>query len=266
MSYDQIPPMRQAFRAISHETINTSMRQLLFIIASYPNGCFIGYEALTKECGFNKESTLKSNLNKCTKLNLIDREQRHPREGIQQCYSVNLDNLLALGGVTLNDPSPMGRVTLKPAKGSSKPSSGITQIAPYKDYKNYKSSKEDLFITSLSFIPANKRFVISEEVKKLLNELEHGGTTLEAIEAEFRHDKWESIHNPKAIVTGRLRDMVARPVLYTSERQPPKCSNPDCDPVTRKLPYAIEIPNGNGASTRSCPECNFSSVNKRNGY
>jgi hypothetical protein len=264
MSYDQIAPMRQAFRAISHETINTSMRQLLLIIASYPNGCFIGYEALTKECGFNKESTLKSNLNKCTKLNLIDREQKFPREGVQQCYRVNLNNLLTLGGVTLNDPSPMGRVDLKPAQGLSKPASGFVEMAPYKDYKNNKTSKDDLFNSSLSFIPANKRFVISEEVKKLLNELEHRGTTLEAIEAEFRHDKWESIHNPKAIVTGRLRDMVARPVRYTSDRQPPKCAHPHCDPVTRTFTYAVENP-GEG-KTMTCPECNFFWVNKRNGY
>jgi len=141
-----------------------------------------------------------------------------------------------------------------------------SKVVPISNLSISTSSKEDLFITSLSFIPATKRFVISEEIKKLLHELEHRGTTLEAIEDEFRHDKWESIHNPKAIVLGRLLDMVARPVRYTSERQPPKCANPDCDPVTRKLPYAIEIPNGNGARTRSCPECNFSSVNKRNGY
>jgi hypothetical protein len=221
---------------------------------------------LTKECGFNKESTLKSNLNKCTKLNLIDREQKFPREGVQQCYRVNLNNLLSLGGVTLNDPSPMGRVDLKPAQGLSKPASGFAEMAPYKDYKNNKSSKEELFIFSLSFIPAHKRFAISGEVKKILSELEHRGTTLEAIEADFRTVAWELIDNPRVFVMGRLRDLVARPVRYTSERQPPKCSNPDCDPATRKLPYAIEIPKGNGARTLSCPDCNFSSVNKRNGY
>jgi hypothetical protein len=264
MSYDQIPPMRQAFRAISHETINTSMRQLLLIIASYPNGCFIGYEALTKECGFNKESTLKSNLNKCTKLRLIDREQKFPREGLQQCYRVNLNNLLSLAGVTLNDPSPMGRVVLKPAQGLSKLASGVTEMAPYIDYKNNKSSEEESFSNSLSFIPANKRFAISGEVKKLLSELEHAGTTLEAIEADFRGVTWESIHYPKVFVTGRLRDMVARPVRYTSERQPPKCANPDCDPLTRTFPYAVENP-GEG-KTMTCPECNHFWVNKRNGY
>lgn len=206
MSYDQIPPMRQAFRAISHETINTSMRQLLMIIASYPNGCFIGYEALTKECGFNKESTLKSNLNKCTKLRLIDREQKFPREGVQQCYRVNLNNLLTLAGVTLNDPSPMGRVDLIPAQGLSKQASGVTEMAPYKDYKNYKSSEDELFSNSLSFIPANRRFAISSEIKKLLIELERAGTSLEAIEADFRAVNWVKIESPKVFVTGRLRD------------------------------------------------------------
>jgi hypothetical protein len=133
-----------------------------------------------------------------------------------------------------------------------------------KDNKYYKSSSEDLFNSSLSFIPASCRFSIPKELPLLLKELEHRGTTLEAIEAEFRHDKWESIHNPKAIVTGRLRDMVARPVRYTFERQPPKCANPDCDPVTRRLTRPVEMP-GEG-KTMTCPDCNHFWVNKRNGY
>jgi hypothetical protein len=155
-------------------------------------------------------------------------------------------------------------VELETVQGGTESPSGSNPVHPYKDYKNYKSSKDDLFISSLSFIPANKRFAITEEVKKLLNELEHTGTTLEAIEAEFRHDKWESITNPRVFVTGRLRDLVARPVRYTSERQPPKCSHPDCDPVTRTFPYAVENP-GEG-KTMTCPDCNHFWVNKRNGY
>jgi hypothetical protein len=266
MSFNDLSPMRQAFRAISHETINTPMRNLLLIIASYPDGCHIGREALAKECGFGQLSTLKSNINKCLKLNLLDREQRYPREGLQQNYWVNMENLMALAGVSLNSPTPMGRVDLKPAEGSLKQPSAFTQIAPYKDNKNNKSSKEDLFQTTLSFVPAVSRFHVTAEVRSLLEELEHRGTTLEAIKADFSQVNWNLIDNSKAFVSGRLRDLVARPVQFTATNRPPKCANPDCDEESRTLPYAVPVPNGNGQTTRSCLECNHYWVNKRNGF
>lgn len=266
MSFSDLSPMRQAFRAISHETINTPMRTLLLVIASYPDGCHIGRVALAKECGFGKPSTLKSNINKCLKLNLLDREQRYPREGLQQNYWVNMNNLLALAGVSLNSPSPMGRVDLKPAQGLSKQPSAVTEIAPYKDNKNNKSSNEDLFKTSLSFIPANKRFRVPDEMRNMLSELEHQGTTFQAIGDEFSKVNWDLIDNPRVFVLGRIRDLVARPVQYTAKNPPPKCDNPECDEETRTLPYSVEVPNGNGQTTKSCLECNHYWVNKRNGF
>jgi len=265
MSFNDLSPMRQAFRAISHETINTPMRTLLLIIASYPDGCHIGREALARECGFGKLSTLKSNINKCLKLNLLDREQKYPREGLQQNYWVNMDNLMALAGVSLNSPSPMGRVDLIPALGSSREPRAVTEIAPYKDYKNNKSSNEDLFKSTLSFIPAKRRFVVTQELHTLVKELELRGTTSEAIGDAFRRDDWNRIDNPKSFVEGRLRDLMVRPVQYSATNRPPKCSNPDCDEETRTLPYPVSVPNGNGQTTRSCLECNHYWVNKRNG-
>ena len=152
--------------------------------------------------------------------------------------------------------------------------SGITRVwetlfknfLANKDNKNYKSSNEDLFKTSLSFIPANKRFNVSDEIRKMLSELEHQGTTFQAIGDEFSKVNWDLIDNPRVFVLGRLRDLVARPVHYTPSNQPPKCANPDCDEKTRTLPYSVEVPNGNGQSTRSCLECNHYWVNKRNGF
>jgi hypothetical protein len=266
MSFNDISPMRQAFRAIPHKTLNTSMRTLLLIIASYPEGCYIGREALAKECGFGELSTLKSNINKCLKLKLLDREQKYPRDGLQQCYRVNMKNLMTLSGVSLNSPSIMGRVDLKPSEGLSEMPSGVTEIAPYKDNKQYKSSNEDLFNTSLSFIPASSRFSIPKELNSLLEDLEHRGTTLEAIRGDFSQVNWNLIDNPKAFVLGRLRDLMARPVQYTATNRPPKCANPDCDEKTRTLPYLVSVPNGNGQTTQSCLECNHYWVNKRNGF
>jgi hypothetical protein len=265
MSFNDIEPFRRALEEAPEGLITPSMASLLWVIVSYPNGCYIGQDALAKQARMKHDNYSKV-LGRCTRLGLILREQSYARAGVRQCYRVNMTRLLELSRVELSTPTNNKRVELETVQGGTKSPSGGNQVHPYKDYKYYKSSKEDLFITSLSFIPANKRFAISEEVKKLLIELEHTGTTLEAIEADFRTVAWDLIQNPRVFVTGRLRDLVTRPVLYTSERQPPKCNNPDCDPTTRKLSYPIEIPNGNGARTYSCPDCNYSSVNKRNGY
>ena len=263
MSFNDIEPFRRALEEAPEGLIKPSMASLLWVIVTYPNGCYIGQDALAKQACLKHDNFTKV-LRNCTKLGLISREQTYARAGVRQCYRVNMTRLLELTRVELSTPTTNKRVELETVQGGTESPSGSNPVHPYKDYKNYKSSKDDLFISSLSFIPANKRFAITEEVKKLLNELEHTGTTLEAIEAEFRHDKWESITNPRVFVTGRLRDLVARPVRYTSERQPPKCSHPDCDPVTRTFPYAVENP-GEG-KTMTCPDCNHFWVNKRNGY
>lgn len=263
MSFNDIESFRRALEEAPEGLIKPSMASLLWVIVSYPNGCYIGQDALAKQACLKHDNFTKV-LRSCTKLGLISREQTYARAGVRQCYRVNMTRLLELTRVELSTPTTNKRVELETVQGGTGSPSGSNPVHPYKDYKNYKSSKDDLFTSSLSFIPANKRFAISEEVKKLLNELEHTGTTLEAIEADFGTVSWDSIHNPRVFVTSRLRDLVTRPVRYTFERQPPKCPNPDCDPVTRTFPYAVENP-GEG-KTMTCPECNHFWVNKRNGY
>jgi hypothetical protein len=265
MSFNDIEPFRKALEGVPEGLIKPNMASLLWVIVSYPNGCYIGQDALAKQARLKHDNFTRV-LRACTKLGLIDREQSYARKGIQQCYRVNMNRLNELVRVENSPPNTTNRVELKPVLGGNESVSGGTQVHPYKDNKYYKSSTEDLFSSTLSFIPANKRFAISEDIKKLLKELEHRGTTLEAIEAEFSRDRWESIHSPKVIVTGRLRDMVARPVQYSATDRPPKCANPDCDEETRTLPYPVPVPNGNGQETYTCLECNHFWVNKRNGF
>lgn len=263
MSFNDIEPFRRALEEAPEGLIKPSMASLLWVIVTYPNGCYIGQDALAKQARLKHDNFTKV-LRNCTKLGLITREQTYARAGVRQCYRVNMTRLLELARVELSTPTTNKRVELETVQGGTESPSGSNPVHPYKDYKNYKSSKDDLFNSTFSFIPANKRFAISGEIKKLLNELEHTGTTLEAVEAEIRVHDWARINNPRVFFTGLLRDLAARPVRYTSKRQPPKCSNPDCDPVTRTFTYAVEMP-GEG-KTMSCPDCNHFWVNKRNGY
>lgn len=265
MSFNDIEPFRRALEGAPEGLIKPSMASLLWVIVSYPNGCYIGQDALAKQARLKHEN-FKRVLRDCTKLGLITREQSYARAGVRQCYRVNMTRLLELARVELSTPTTNKRMELETVQGGTESPSGSNPVHPYKDYKNYKSSKDDLFSSFLSFIPANKRFAISGEITKLLQELEHAGTTLEAVKAEIRGHDWERINNPRVFFTRLLRDLVARPVHHTSKRQPPKCSNPDCDPITRKLSYPVEIPHGDGAKTYYCLDCSYSAGNKRNGY
>jgi len=265
MSFNDIEPFRKALEGVPEGLIKPSMSSLLWVIVSYPNGCYIGQDALAKQARLKHDNFTKS-LRACTKLGLIDREQTYARTGIRQCYRVNMPRLLELGRVEHSPPTLTNRVEHNPVVGGTESPTGSNQVDPYKDNKYYKSSSEDLFNSSLSFIPASCRFSIPKELPLLLKELEHRGTTLEAIEAEFSQVNWSGINTPKVFVLGRLRDLVARPVQFSATNRPPKCANPECNEETRTLPYPVSVPNGNGQTTMSCLECNHYWVNKRNGF
>lgn len=265
MSFNDIEPFRKALEGVPEGLIKPAMSSLLWVIVSYPNGCYIGQESLAKQARLKHDNFTKS-LRACTKLGLIDREQTYARTGVRQCYRVNMPRLLELGRVEHNPPTLTSRVEQSRVVSGTESPTGSNQVDPYKDNKNNKSSNDDLLKTSLSFIPANKRFKVPDEMRNMLSELEHQGTTFQAIRDEFSQVNWDLINNPRVFVLGRLRDLVARPVQFTANNQPPKCANPECDEFTRSLPYPVLIPNGNGATTKTCLECNYVWVNKRNGF
>ena len=265
MSFNDIESFRKALEGVPEGLIKPSMSSLLWVIVSYPNGCYIGQDALAKQARLKHDNFNKS-LRACTKLGLIEREQNYARTGVRQCYRVNMPRLLELGRVEHNPPTLINRVEHNPVVGVTESSTGSNQVDPYKDNKYYKSSNEDLFNSSLSFIPASKRFSISKELYSLLEKLEHRGTTLEALRADFSQVNWNLIDNSRVFVLSRLRDLLARPVQFSATNRPPKCANPDCDEETRTLPYPVEVPNGDGQTTQSCIECNHYFVNKRNGF
>lgn len=265
MGFNDIEPFRKALQGIPEGLIKPSMASLLWVIVSYPNGCFLGQDALAKQACLKHENFNKV-LRQCTKLGLIEREQRYARKGLQQCYRVNMTRLLELGRVELSTPITPERVETETAKGGTESPNGGTPVIPYKDNKYNKSSEKDYFNNLLSFVPGSKRFDIGKELRKVLADLEQRGTTSKAIEDHIGEVAWDLIDSPEHFVMKRLRDLLARPVRYSAENPPPKCNNLECDPGTRLLSSPVDIPNGNGAKTFQCLECNPFQVNKRNGF
>jgi hypothetical protein len=265
MSFNDIEPFRKALEGIPDDLIKPSMASLLWVIVSYPNGCYIGQDALAKQARLKHDNFTKV-LRACTKLGLINREQTYARTGLRQNYSVNMNRILELGRVEISTPTLDNRVENKAPLGVTDSDTGSTPVDPYKYNKNNKSSRDDLFSNFQLSLPAHKRFSFDLEVSNQLKNLEHRGTTLEAIQDDLRLVAWDSITNPKAFVISRLRDIEARPIRFSADSPPPKCLNPECDQERRTLSKPVEVPLGNGATTIYCLECNHHWVNKRNGY
>ena len=148
MSFNEIAVFRTALGAISREhpkLINAGKRSLLWVIVSYPDGCFIGLQELADQAGLDPGTVLKY-LRELTKLGFISREQTYARKGVRQCYRVNLRNVehfLSLSPVTPTDKEP---IPLLPITSESKPvTESVTAYHPeypYKDYKDYKYDKD----------------------------------------------------------------------------------------------------------------------------
>jgi hypothetical protein len=148
MSFNEIADFRTALGAISREhpkLINAGKRSLLWVIVSYPDGCFIGLQELANQTGLDPGTVLKY-LRDLTKLGFISREQTYARKGVRQCYRVSVKHVslfLSLSPVT---PTDKEHNPLLPITGESKPvTESVTAYHPehpYKEYKDYKYDKD----------------------------------------------------------------------------------------------------------------------------
>jgi len=116
----------------------------------------------------------------------------------------------------------------------------------------------------LSVIPKDKHFNATPEFLALLEQLKQHGTSYNDLKADLKVLKWFSIHSPKELVISLIKEKLAKPPRYSSEVKPEWCGK--CDEVSRKLSEPVDIPNGNGATTYSCLECDPYMVNKASGY
>jgi len=96
-----------------------------------------------------------------------------------------------------------------------------------------------------------------------LLELEHQGISFNAITERLRAVSENSINNPRGFVQARLKELESLREATSESALPPKCANPDCG-EDRRLPYGVLIPNGNGAMSQECPDCNPKAIARNN--
>lgn len=168
MSFDDLSPMREALSALPLGYVNSSESSLMWVIGSYPDGCFVGIDKLAQMARQTKRTAF-ANLRNLSAMNLILKEQDYARKGVRQCYRLNMVEIKRINQNPDNERvrliTPNNRVQLegdksavnKP-KGAVKSSKGSDTQHPYKEYKNNKYDKElfNEFISGLknqSLIP-----------------------------------------------------------------------------------------------------------------
>jgi DNA-binding transcriptional regulator YhcF (GntR family) len=149
MSFNEIAVFRTALGAISRlhpKLINAGKRNLMWVIVSYPDGCFIGQAELADQAGLDSVTVLKY-LRELRSLGFINREQTYARKGVRQCYRVNVRNMEQFVSMSPVTPLSSESNPLMPIAGDSKTvtesANGYHQEHPYREYKDNKYDKEN---------------------------------------------------------------------------------------------------------------------------
>ncbi len=288
MGYDNIAPLRNLFARDSDGLLNQTQRLILQTIVTYESdgkGCFVGYDRLAAETGLKKRA-LQENLhylgdglvwkdgkrNLCTnsecKAHLkIVKTSHYARRGKQQVLRTDLRAYER--ELSMRDGAPIEVASMQSGAVKGVPISEIASAIahPYKQEIHNKQLNESFAVKLQSYLRTklanSKRFAISPALVQLCDELEHKGTSFKAIEAEISAVDSDSILNPKAWVTSRLKDLVAREPIWSWDHLPPKCTNSDCDSEKRTLPYRYEIrTNPPGGTSNECRACNPNARNR----
>ena len=257
MSFNEISTFRTALGIISRDypkLITAGQRSLLWVIVSYPEGCFIGLDELANQAGLSNDTT-KAYLRALTKLSLIDREQNYARKGLRQCYRINVSALTNFVRVLPDTPfnnSVMG--VTNTAKGVTKLANGSYPIHPYKEYKDYKYDKER-FDKLLTYLPEDVRQYVKpgKNYEERLDKLERRGITLEAVGVYLSKQNFATSHKIGGLISSFLDELLGVKPKGVSSSMPSWCGGDYCDKATRLWPEASY--DKSGRLTNKCLKC-----------
>lgn len=288
MSYNEIVKLRDLFAQDTLGLVSSNQRLILTMIISHEStdkGCTVGLEQLQKLTHLGKRALL-NNLHylgdgkswkqgaytdctnpKCSQHLGIVKTQHYAKRGWQQVYRTDLRAYELAVRVHVGAPIKLERVHVENLKGAPQYPIECTQVHPYKheiQERQLQSSYVDLLNKFLKQqLPVEKLFLVNETMTQALLELEHQGISFNAITERLRAVSENSIKNPRGFVQARLVEFVSLCEATSESALPPKCANPDCG-EDRRLPYGVHIPNGNGAMSQECPDCNPKAIARNN--
>lgn len=268
MAFNDLSPLREAFALIPDSVLNSSERSLLWVISSYPNGCFVGEETLAKIAGL-KLRTSKDNIRKLKLKRLIWTEQKYARKGLRQCYHANLTELRSLADTydtnkdsvrltaPFNEPIQLNesKSADKTRKGAEKRTKGSDTPHPYREYKEDKYDKElfNEFISNLrtDIVPYIEP---GKNLEELLLQVIQQDTSFKRFYAFVEAKKFHTSYKVGGLLINFLREYLGLKKPGQKDNLPKWCERSGCNPVTRLwLEPSIDT---NGREYYECNKCN----------
>ena len=279
MSFDEISEFRKCLSDLSKnepKLINAGQRNLLWVIVSYPDGCFIGYEELALQVGLETD-TINGYLRALTKLGFIDREQSYARKGRRQCYRVRVNAMRSrsLLPVTPKELRSVLPELIPPVTSDVVPVTSEViasdQSHTYKYNKNYKYDKRkkprfEVNVERWSVISSKldpyvvKKWVHTPESEHLLAViLERPGMTVTVLRDLLGALNFSTSDSNTGLLMNFLRIEAGAKGANKSHHKATWCGN--CEKVSRT--YEVEGPGNDGKLTYDCPTCHDNQVRIR---
>lgn len=299
MGFDKIKELRDLFEKDAESLLNSPQRLILLLMVSIegPDGFFLDFERFCSMTGMKKRGLLQNLHNlrdgksyknglyspcpnsKHKHLGIISTE-RYARTGSKQTYRTDLSAYERLISVHNSAPKGSSSENNSVHKETGSPHQEVilgaprsrlegTLVHPYiqdlQDIQDKQTQKD--YVGRLKIfldqnLPKERRFIVTQDLLQICNELERKGTSFSAIESVINPVRETSIVNPKAFVKSRLKNLIDRGPDWSSDNKPPWCGI--CEETSRKNNYPSELPGGNGAMTYSCLSCDPFMVNRRN--
>ena len=274
MAFDDISEFREALAIIPNQALNSSQRSILWVIISYPEGCFIGQEKLAHMAGM-KVSTLESNLTAIYRLNLLYREQNYARKGLRQCWHVNMQAVNNLADkyeperVRISAPKELERVRIPKAKGADKKPKGADNLAngsntpqAYKDNKDYKYDKElfDEFIGGLKDQGIGQFVQGGYNLDILLNAVIQKDGSFRNLHDYLSKQKFGTAEKVGGLMVHLLNVYLGNKKNHEKAGMPKWCGQEGCDPVTRM--WDMPSIDKDGKPYYECNACNPKGINR----
>lgn len=221
MSFNEIAQFRIALSDISKRypgRLKAGHRSVMWVILSYPDGCFIGQDELADQSGLSVD-TVKAYLRTLSNYGYILREQKYARKGLRQCYRINVPAMTSIDRVLpdtryeATSPVLSGTESVKGRTGAPNecdpiPAYRYTNKDKYDRAKTDRFSfgaKTDRFNDFIKLLPAHLQGVgRGDNVDAYLDALDAKGVALQATADYVSDYNYNSADKPYGVAVKRL--------------------------------------------------------------
>jgi hypothetical protein len=208
MSFNEISDFRTALSQLTKSNpglVKGGWRSVMWVIVSYPDGCFIGYQEIADQAGYAPD-TVKTYLRELTKLGFILREQKWVRKGIRQCYRINVKAITEFNSVARDTPiqsnnTSLGVLQLVESGTGSLNGLHLSPTYRYIDKDKYDRTNSDRFSKLVSLLPIEFHTLQQgKNINESLDRLDAKGIPLEVTARHLSDHNYAGASNPISVL------------------------------------------------------------------